>query len=320
MHRRTRTVNRHLILIGIVVGLIAICTGVARSADAPADGSLRIANDENTVSIFDGKQPVAHYRFTDVPFKPCVQQWFTPSGINVLRDSPHDHKHHHALMFAVSVDGVDFWSEAANCGKQQHRSLTNLGVSTGDGVTRARFTQQIDWTAPNVEKPLAAERRTIEAWTADDLDASLLVWHTHLEPAGGRESITLGGSHYFGLGLRFIESMDGTGKFFYADGKPGEVVRGAERLTHTRWCAYTAPADGKPVTVAVFDHPTNARHPAAMFTMPNFAYISATLNLTKEPLKIEAAKPLELTYAVALWDGPVEPAKIEKLYRWWVKR
>ena len=43
----------------------------------------------------------------------------------------------------------------------------------------------------------------------------------------------------------------------------------------------------KRTTVAVFDHPTNPRHPATMFTMPNFAYISATLNLMKEPLKVE---------------------------------
>ena len=58
-----------------------------------------------------------------------------------------------------------------------------------------------------------------------------------------------------------------------------------------------------------------------MFTMPrHFAYISATLNLKKEPLKIESGKPLALTYAVALWDGRVEPAEVEKLYRWWVKR
>ncbi len=46
-----------------------------------------------------------------------------------------------------------------------------------------------------------------------------------------------------------------------------------------------------------------------------FAYLSATLGLQKEPLVIEAGKPLELEYAVALWDGHVGPERIEALYR-----
>ena len=46
-----------------------------------------------------------------------------------------------------------------------------------------------------------------------------------------------------------------------------------------------------------------------------FAYLSATLNLYKEPLEIVADKPLELAYGVALWDGEVSSEKIEAMYR-----
>ena len=43
-----------------------------------------------------------------------------------------------------------------------------------------------------------------------------------------------------------------------------------------------------------------------MFRMLDpFAYLSATLNLYKEPLEIVAGKPLELAYGVALWDGEI---------------
>ena len=74
------------------------------------------------------------------------------------------------------------------------------------------------------------------------------------------------------------------------------------------------------VTVAVFDHPKNVRHPATMFTMPaGFAYISATLNLMEEPLTIEAGKPLLLRYGVAVWDGEAEPAEVERVYARWAK-
>jgi hypothetical protein len=99
------------------------------------------------------------------------------------------------------------------------------------------------------------------------------------------------------------------------------VVRGTERLTPDRWCAYTAKADGKEVTVAIFDSPDNPRHPNRVFTMTRpFAYLSATLNLWKEPMKLDVSKPLALCYGVAVWDGTVKRADIESLYKQWVKQ
>ncbi len=97
----------------------------------------------------------------------------------------------------------------------------------------------------------------------------------------------LSGSHYHGLGLRFVRSMDATGEFRNPDNDPGVIFRGEERLTRSRWCAYTAQADGKTVTAAMFDHPDNPRYPATWFTMAKpFAYMSATLRLHEEPLKV----------------------------------
>jgi hypothetical protein len=68
----------------------------------------------------------------------------------------------------------------------------------------------------------------------------------------------------------------------------------------------------------MFDHPINVRHPATWFTMDTpFAYLAATINLDDEPFTLPAGKPLVLRYGVALWDGSVEPARIEKLYERW---
>jgi hypothetical protein len=119
--------------------------------------------------------------------------------------------------------------------------------------------------------------------------------------------------------MRFLESMDAAGEFRNRGTDSVEVVRGDERNFRSPWCAYTASADGKPVTAAMFDHPDNPRHPATWFTMAKpFAYLSATLNLHKEPLKVAADKPLHLRYGVAFWDGRVEPEQIEKVYRSWI--
>jgi hypothetical protein len=154
----------------------------------------------------------------------------------------------------------------------------------------------------------------------EGLGATLLTWQTRLEPAEGKPSIKLSGSHYFGLGMRFVQSMDGADDFFTPAGKAvGETVRGNERLVRGKWCAYAAEVDGKPVTVAMFDSPANVR-PAWWFIMAKpFAYMSATLNLHREPLVVEAGKPLTLIYGVAVWDGKAKADEIEKLYARWLE-
>ena len=75
------------------------------------------------------------------------------------------------------------------------------------------------------------------------------------------------------------------------------------------------------VTVAMFDHPDNPRHPATWFTMPSsFAYLSATLNLEKEPMVLSESQELDLTYAVAAWDGKIAAQEIQKTYENWLSR
>jgi hypothetical protein len=69
----------------------------------------------------------------------------------------------------------------------------------------------------------------------------------------------------------------------------------------------------------MFGHPDNLRHPTQWFTMTEpFAYLSATLNLHREPLKVLSGKPLALRYAVAVWDNRAENEQIVNAYKWWV--
>ena len=48
-----------------------------------------------------------------------------------------------------------------------------------------------------------------------------------------------------------------------------------------------------------------------------FAYLSATLNLWKEPLVLKAGEKLKLSYAVAVWDGETPAEQVESLYQKW---
>ena len=117
---------------------------------------------------------------------------------------------------------------------------------------------------------------------------------------------------------RLAEDLEEVGTFFNAADDTGEVVRGDERLVRAAWCAYQVKSDTGAVTIAGFNSPTNLRSPATWFTMAKpFAYLSATLNLWKEPYVLD--KPLVLRYGIAAWDGAVSKEEIERVYHHWLK-
>jgi hypothetical protein len=295
---------------GILSASIGFCVAAPQQ-------SLQLATDANSVWIRAGESPVLQYRYGDVPFKPYVRGLYTPSGVSFLLDAPPDHLHHHALMFAVAVDGVNYWEETPTAGRQQHEKFDGTQADSRNGATCAGFKEKIRWIASKDRPYALLESRVVTAHRVPRLNATVVTWRSGFELPKDARQVTLSGSHYFGLGMRFVHAMDG-GKFFNADGKEGTIFRGEERLVQSDWCAYTAAVDGKPVTVAMFGSPANPR-PTTWFTMAQpFAYISATLNLHAEPLVVPADKPFALQYAVVAWDGKVGSEQIGAAYRWFV--
>ncbi len=311
--------NRTLrwVAVCLVVGIWTAGGGLNRRVDArPAlQGSL-----EEKDGVFvaqEGEKVLMQYKYKGVPFKPYVQQLYTPSGVQVLLDAPSDHLHHHGLMFALGANEVDFWTEAEKCGKQLTRTINAHSPCSLDSLNRYSLESELDWVADEKQPPVLKETRTIEVAAWREQKATLLNWGSDfVAPKGAK----LFGSHYFGLGMRFIPSMDKTGVFLNSSGQPGEIVRGDEQNVSADWCAYQVSSEGKPLTVAVFASPRNPRHPAVWFTMKEaFAYLSATLNLYKEPMELKPNEKLCLQYGVVLWDGIVAREEIGKAYQAWVK-
>ncbi len=295
----------------IVLGSLTL-SAIADSV--PAGQPMRAIVDANSVLVKAGDVEIAEYRYGDVPFKPYVKRLFTPNGLNVLLDAPHDHLHHHALMFAVGVDGVNFWEEMPAAGRQKHVRFAELA----DELPHVGFMDRLDWVDPSGER-LLAEQRAIVVSRPVVPRVTMLTWESRVSVPTGKGAVTLTGAHYFGLGMRFIRAMDANGQFRNADDKPGVVFRGEERLIRSNWCAYTAGVDGDDVTVAMFGHPSNPRHPTMWFTMTEpFAYLSATLGLHEGPLELVEGSRLDLRYAVVLWDRRAQVDEIDAIYRQWV--
>jgi hypothetical protein len=218
----------------------------------------------------------------------------------------------------VWADGTNFWEETPGSGKEVHREFGPRDVSSRNGIRMVSLAERLEWIAPE-DAMLLHEARKITVFAGPGLGATLLTWSSRLEPAKDARAVKLGGSNYNGLGMRFVTSMDKEGQFFFAGN--GEPLPGDEHLTRANWAAYSSVADGKPVTVALFDHPQNVRHPGYMFNLLKtpFSYLSATLHVSKEPLLVSKGRPLALRYGVALWDGSRNAAEIQQLYDRWLE-
>ena len=92
-------------------------TAGAASA-SPFQSSIR--PEQGTLEITWQGRRLLLYAFQTNQFKPYVREFYTLKGDNVLVDSPPDHLHHHGLMYAIRVNGVNFWEE------RDHRAMNDI--------------------------------------------------------------------------------------------------------------------------------------------------------------------------------------------------
>ena len=92
-----------------------------------------------------------------------------------------------------------------------------------------------------------------------------------------------------------------------------------------RWVDYSAIIDGSPAGVAIFDHPSNLRHPTqwhargyGLCAANPFAGKSFSKNNGPDgAFTLPAGKRLTLRYRVIIHEGPFEPERIESFYKSW---
>jgi hypothetical protein len=278
-----------------------------------SDGTVKQLSDQKAAKIIlkSGDNIIADYRFGNVSFKPYVEKLRTPSGRNILRDAPYDHLHHHGLMFAIAINGCNFWEEFT----PKHGKEITVSINPQPDIETSLLESELDWKNSE-SKTLIRENRKISVSTKENV--TLLDWQTTLNTGEQGVNLDKSNHHYFGLGLRFDQTMDKNGRFFSnSTTNKFDVVRGDERLTECKWMAYTAKLNGEPVTVAVFGHPSNPI-PTMAFTMgdagKSFAYLGITLNLHRQPVEMKPNSSLTFRYRIAVWDGEVTPETVSKIW------
>ncbi|MDR3228550.1 MAG: PmoA family protein [Puniceicoccales bacterium] len=308
-----------------------LCAEPAKAQAPSKIPVVQTATDVATITIGDAQLRFRHGTPEKPLFKPYVDILTTPAGRNILQDAPRDHIHHHGLMFAIKIDGVNFWEEFRN-GKPGRETFLreSLTTATADptpttAAARGELGCRLEWRDFS-GKHLANETRTIALRAGVVPDATLTEWTSEFSPTPERKKVTtLGGNFYHGLGLRFDQSLTKSKARFFAapDAKKPEdglYDRVAEKLTETRWIACVGELHGKPVTVAMFDCPKNHR-PMLAYSCANkhMTYLSATTNLWRQPLKLQPSEKAVFRYAVCIWEGTKNTEEIEQAHGLWLK-
>jgi len=271
---------------------------VVKSAAAPTEWT--ITQGTNTLLV---------YAFAAGKFKPYVKALAPLGGVNLLRDAPHDHLHHHGLMYGIMVNGLDFWAETPGSGVQKPVASPPPEVSVGpDGQPRVTIRQTLHWLAPadaflpdSPKVALLVEQRTL-VLTVNEPDGEVaLRWTSAFEVGGQTNTVTLTGREYLGLGMRFLEELDPLAEHRNTDGQPDLAGTKQDASQHS-WAAVSFDRPGQPATIAVFGLPANAGGDAHFFSMKRpFAYLAATQGLDKEPLIYHTGDKFTVNYLVTVY-------------------
>ncbi len=303
-----------------------LCGVLLASAVSCMCGELSVEPQTQTTSYaikYDGK-PVLVYAFSPQSFKPYVKELYTTSGVNVLRDSPFDHLHHHALMYGIRVNGVNFWEEVAGCGIQKVVETAAPETKTLSGVPQCVIRQKIHWVAPedaflpNTNAPtLLVEERTITLEVRPEKAETSVAWRSRFQVGSKTNTVVLTGANYHGLGMRFPQPFDALASHFTPDGSP-DLSGSKQDVSAHRWTAVAFDAPTSPATVVLLGAPGNARGQSMFFSMKTpFAYLSATQGLDKEPLVYHRGDSFELNYLVCAFAGKPSAADISQRADLW---
>ncbi len=234
-----------------------------RERTAPtAAHEVKVTQEGPDLAIRIGSALFTRYTTQSGPNKPFFYPILTPEGDAITRrwpvepntDESHDHPHHRGLWFThSSVNGIDFWTEGKGTGKTVNTGFAELM----SGPVCGGFRAQTEWLGPD-GKRLATDSRTIAIYPLPN-DDRLLDFTIMITPTGG--PLVFGDNKDGMFGLRVADTLAPArkegGHIETSTGNKDSAAWGKS----ADWVDYYGPIHGQTYGVAMFDAPTNLRHP-----------------------------------------------------------
>ncbi len=313
-----------------------------RTASFAADENapeVKLTQDANHIHVEIQGKPFTDYWFGPRPDRSFTRPFFFPvlaaDGASVTSDQylvpKGDHPHHQSMWVAHdSVNGVDQWSLN---GKPRPARQNHVKFEKVEGNT---FVEDLDWEDQDPSKTLLHETRTMKFMAFPDGSRGI-DWTVALTPADG--DVTLADRKDAGLcsvrvGFMKVKTVINlklqktevaeAGTITNSKGDTGEAACWGKSAD---WCDMSGTIDGKPFGIAIFDSPSNPRHPTTwhvrqygLMTANPFGYHDFNPKLDKHAgdFKIEAGKTATFHYFVVVHEGDAAAAKLDEKYKQFV--
>lgn len=294
----------------------------ASSLAAEPDPYISVSPADGKVIVKAGDRLFTEYHYKDVP-RPFLYPLYGPGELPMTRNWPmkdtggeeKDHPHHKSFWFTHGdVNGVDFWADGDSKGKIQHAGFLKL-CAGNEGVIQTSNR----WVAPS-GKVICTDSRTLRFQVNDShriIDYLITLYASNGE-------VTFGDTKEGSMALRLAETMRLKGKV-----GQGHIVNSAGDQDgktwgkRAAWCDYYGPVNDQIVGVAIFDHPSNPRHPT-WWHVRDYGLFAANPfgihDFEKKPagtgdLRLPAGEQLTFKYRFLFHRGNEKEGKVAEHYQ-----
>jgi hypothetical protein len=304
------------------------CVALAISA-LGADGQVSISKKEDRLRVEIDGELFTEYRFQGAPhvyFYPLIG----PGGAHMTRHYPmqqdsegedHDHHHHRSLWYSHgAVNEIDFWAETPKAGKIVHDKFLDVKSENDSAVIRSAN----KWIAPD-GNVTCTDERLFRVYARPKKER---LFDFEVTLFAGDKAVVLGDTKEGTMAIRLAETMRVTPNKSNAGKTNGHIVLSTgvrDKETwgkQAAWCDYYGPVGDKIVGVAIFDHPSNPRHPTSWHVRDYGLFAANPFGIhdfEKKPagtgdLKIPAGKSVTFKYRFYIHEGDEQQAKVAERY------
>jgi hypothetical protein len=304
-----------------------------------ASAQVRFTQSDGQIAIeIDGK-PFSTFYFGGKAPKPYLHPVRAADGTIVTRGYPmenlpgenHDHPHHRGLWFTHGdVNGYDFWANELDQKPRSKKGIVRMTrIEPKAGKASGTISGTFEWAEPGGDVLLTEERQMVfHSGSANrrlDFDLKL---------TAGSKTVKLGDTKEGTFAIRLATELEEnrpevtgiarTGRIVSSKGAAGEMQTWGKRAP---WVDYSGSLKGKKLGVAIFDHPSNPKHPShwhvrayGLFAANIFGEHDFYQDPSRDAgITLEPGKSLHFLYRVVIHPGDTKQAKIAKLYDTYVK-
>ena len=235
------------------------------------------------------------------------------------RDEEQDHPHHKSFWWAHGdMNGVDFWAEGKESGKTVHEAFTK--VQSGEIGMIASKNKYVSKEG----KVIATDERMLKIYPGSvgrtfDFEITL---------SGVDGALKFGDTKEGTMAVRLAETMRLKGKVGKGHIVNSEGVKDADTWgKRAKWVDYYGPVGGKIVGLAIFDHPSNPRHPTWWHVRDYGLFAANPFGLhdfeKKEKgagdLTVKTGEKITFKYRFYIHEGDEKQGKVSEAFERYVK-